>query len=208
MPGAFAEYACVAESTSGVEAGQPHVRAGGGGPSGRADRPARPSRSRASPAGPEGADHRCVGRRWDVRRADREVTRRGRDRRLQYRNVELVRSLGADHVIDYTREDFTQSGQRYDLIFHWREPFAIRPQALAHLEGTLVLSSGDSDGPLDQACGSPRQSGRAVTVRQPGSSARFSREQTKDDLKFLKELIEAGDLQAGDRQDLFARRNA
>ena len=33
------------------------------------------------------------------------------------RNVELVRSLGADHVIDYTQEDFTQGTRRYDLIF-------------------------------------------------------------------------------------------
>ena len=32
------------------------------------------------------------------------------------RNVDMVRSIGADHVIDYTQEDFTQSGQRYDLI--------------------------------------------------------------------------------------------
>ena len=32
------------------------------------------------------------------------------------RNVDMVRSLGADHVVDYTREDFTQGGRRYDLI--------------------------------------------------------------------------------------------
>lgn len=32
------------------------------------------------------------------------------------RNVDMVRSIGADHVVDYTQEDFTQSGQRYDLI--------------------------------------------------------------------------------------------
>jgi NADPH:quinone reductase-like Zn-dependent oxidoreductase len=33
------------------------------------------------------------------------------------RNVEMVRSIGADHVIDYTQQDFAKSGQRYDLIF-------------------------------------------------------------------------------------------
>jgi len=32
------------------------------------------------------------------------------------RNVEMIRSLGADHVIDYTKEDYTRNGQRYDLL--------------------------------------------------------------------------------------------
>ena len=52
------------------------------------------------------------------------------------RNVEMIRSLGADHVIDYTKEDFTRNGQRYDLLLEvagtrsWREyKRALNPQA-------------------------------------------------------------------------------
>ena len=63
------------------------------------------------------------------------------------RNAELVRSLGADRIIDYTREDFIQGGRSYDLIFQLagtRSPSECR-RALAP-KGTLVLSSGESDG--------------------------------------------------------------
>jgi len=63
------------------------------------------------------------------------------------RNLELVRSLGADHVIDYTREDFTRGGRRYDLIFQLAgtgSPSACR-RALTP-KGRLILSSGESDG--------------------------------------------------------------
>jgi len=63
------------------------------------------------------------------------------------RNVEMVRSLGADHVIDYTQEDFTQSGRKYDLILQLagtRSPSECR-RALTS-KGILVLSSGESGG--------------------------------------------------------------
>jgi NADPH:quinone reductase-like Zn-dependent oxidoreductase len=62
-------------------------------------------------------------------------------------NADLVRSLGADHVIDYTREDFARGGRRYDLIFQLagtRSPAACR-RALTP-KGTLLVSSGASDG--------------------------------------------------------------
>jgi NADPH:quinone reductase-like Zn-dependent oxidoreductase len=59
------------------------------------------------------------------------------------RNVDLVRSLGADHVVDYTRDDFTRNGHRYDVVLD-----LVGNRSLADLRralvprGTLVLSGG------------------------------------------------------------------
>lgn len=110
------------------------------------------------------------------------------------RNADMVRSLGADHVIDYTREDFTQSGHKYDLIFQLagtRSPSECR-RALTS-RGTLVLISGESDGrwigPVDRII--------KALVLSPFVSqkmASFTVKPNQKDLQFLKQLIEAGTL--------------
>jgi NADPH:quinone reductase-like Zn-dependent oxidoreductase len=108
------------------------------------------------------------------------------------RNVDLVRSLGADHVVDYTEQDFAGNGRRYDLIFQLagtRSPSDCR-RALTP-KGTLVLSSGESDGrwigPLDRII--------KAAVLAPFVSQRlgsFEAKRSSEDLQVLKELIESG----------------
>jgi NADPH:quinone reductase-like Zn-dependent oxidoreductase len=97
------------------------------------------------------------------------------------RNLDLVRSLGADHVIDYTKEDFSQNEGRYDLII---DVVANRPMseymraltprgkyvAVAFNPGSLFARTGD-------------KKARALTV-----------ESSVDDLVFIKGLIEAGEV--------------
>jgi len=63
------------------------------------------------------------------------------------RNVDLVRSIGADHVIDYTREDFTRNGRRYDVVFDLVGNRSLTEcrRALTPA-GTLVLSGGGVSG--------------------------------------------------------------
>ncbi|MFK0157434.1 NAD(P)-dependent alcohol dehydrogenase [Streptomyces sp. NPDC090493] len=70
------------------------------------------------------------------------------------RNAELVRSLGAAHVVDYTREDFTDRGERYDLILDnvGGRPLGRLRRALAP-RGTLVANGGGSPGHVFGAMG-------------------------------------------------------
>jgi NADPH:quinone reductase-like Zn-dependent oxidoreductase len=108
------------------------------------------------------------------------------------RNVDMVRSIGADHVIDYTREDFTESGQRYDLIFQLagtRSPSDCRRSLTS--KGTLVLASGQSGG---RWIGPVGRIIRALLL-SPFASQKlvsFTVKPNSKDLQILKELIEAG----------------
>jgi len=104
------------------------------------------------------------------------------------RNVEMARSLGADHVIDYTREDFTRKGQRYDLIlavngFH---PISDYLSALKS-EGIYVVTGGSMP-QLFQATLQGQQTSKAGYKK----THVVSLVQNQKDLIFLKELLESG----------------
>jgi NADPH:quinone reductase-like Zn-dependent oxidoreductase len=100
------------------------------------------------------------------------------------RNVELVRSIGADHVVDYTAADFTRNGERYDLIVNVVAGRSTRDlrRALA-ADGTLVLVSAS----LRQMLGSVllRRFRRQKVVG-------FIAKPTKERLLALTELVETG----------------
>ena len=108
------------------------------------------------------------------------------------RNVGMVRSIGADHVIDYTREDFTQKNQRYDFILD-----NVANHSLSDLRraltptGTLVPNGGGFDNHWFASGG--RVIGARVMNRFVSQKLRpFLVSPKVEDLIVLKELIEAG----------------
>ena len=100
------------------------------------------------------------------------------------KNVELVRSLGADRVIDYTQEDFTKNGQTYDVIFDavGKHSFNRCKSSLNH--GGLYLAT-DGFRNLFLALWTARFGDKKVVFQIPPR-------QTKQDVLFLKGLVEAG----------------
>ena len=108
------------------------------------------------------------------------------------RNLDMVRSIGADHVIDYTREDFTQTGQRYDFILDnvGNESLTRLRHALTST-GTLVPNGGSFDNRWF-AGGGRVISSLVVSCFVSQSLRPFLVSPKLKDLVVLKELIEAG----------------
>ena len=100
----------------------------------------------------------------------------------------MLRSIGADHVIDYTKEDFTKNGETYDVIIDviGRSSFSRSVRALKP-NGRYILGNASFSGMIRQRW-TPMRSGKKVIV----AVARYKPE----DYAFLKELIEAGKLKS------------
>ncbi|HEY2712772.1 MAG TPA: NAD(P)-dependent alcohol dehydrogenase [Chthoniobacterales bacterium] len=115
------------------------------------------------------------------------------------RNVDLVRSIGADHVIDYTKEDFTKSDQRYDVIFDnvANHSFSERRRVLT-AKGICVLAGMGGAG-VKQGEAMGRIVGNLFIARGLSSFtdqkfAQYMTKVSKDDLVMLGDLTEAGKL--------------
>jgi len=112
------------------------------------------------------------------------------------RNVEMVRSIGADHVIDYTRENFTEGQERYDLILDNvgnHGFFAL--EKIMRPEGVIVLVGGSKSnswfGPLTRVAWS-KIAGHFVEPRLPFFVANLN----KPDLELLAGLAREGKLKS------------
>ena len=110
------------------------------------------------------------------------------------RNVDLVRSLGADHVIDYTKEDFTKTGKRYDVILDnvGNQPLLSFRRALIP-KGKYVMIGGG--GPNDQGLIGPLFRPIKAMLLSPFVSQEmgmFMADTNQKDLAVLADLMQSG----------------
>ncbi len=104
------------------------------------------------------------------------------------RHVDMVRSIGADEVIDYTQEDFTQNGQQYDVILaaNGYHPISAYKRALG--PGGRYVMTGGSMAQMYQAI----LLGPLMSMTGSKKMGNLMAKPNKGDLNFVKELLEAG----------------
>jgi NADPH:quinone reductase-like Zn-dependent oxidoreductase len=102
--------------------------------------------------------------------------------------LDMVRSIGADHVIDYTQEDFTQNGHRYDLILAANGYHSISDyKRVLTPKGTYVMSGG-AGAQLFQAM----LQGPWISMTGSQKMGNLLAKPNNADLAFVKDLLEAG----------------
>jgi NADPH:quinone reductase-like Zn-dependent oxidoreductase len=104
------------------------------------------------------------------------------------RNLEQVRSIGADHVIDYTKEDFTKNGQQYDLVFAANGYHSLSAYKRALTPKGLYIMAGGSMAQIFQSM----LIGSMMSETGGRKMAGVSAKRNQNDLVFIKELFEAG----------------
>ena len=106
--------------------------------------------------------------------------------------VDIVRSIGADHVIDYTRDDFAAGEQRYDVVVDIGGNSSLsRLRRALTRKGTLVIAGGETDGRW--LGGSDRQVWALLLSPFVGQKlGTFVSRENHEDMIVLKELIQAG----------------
>jgi len=108
-------------------------------------------------------------------------------------NLELVKSLGADHVIDYTEEDFTQSGQTYDIIFDAVAKSSFSRCKSSLMDGGIYLTTVPTPATMLQRFWTSIVGSKKVAFAATG--LRPARDKAKD-LAFIRELVESGKIKA------------
>jgi len=108
------------------------------------------------------------------------------------KNLELVRSLGADYVIDYTEEDFTENTDQYDVALQLGGMLPVKDYLkVLKPKGTLILAGGDSNGHIIGPVG--RISKAMILAPFVSQNIKnYTAKHKNEDLKFLTELIEQG----------------
>jgi NADPH:quinone reductase-like Zn-dependent oxidoreductase len=111
------------------------------------------------------------------------------------RNIEIAQTLGADHVVDYTKEDFTKREERYDLIFDnvnnhsfSERRHLLKPGGICVLAG--IGSAGLHKGQLERIAGNFTAAWRSRFVDQKFES--YVTKSNQADLKFLSDLMAEG----------------